>query len=101
VRIAQEMQALYDAGMKALSVRLPDRLFAEIAAEAKKRRMSKSAVVRERLQNVPKAQRRPAMLEAVADLIGSIDDLPPDLSARKKFYLRRAFKAAADGSSRR
>jgi hypothetical protein len=28
------------------------------------------------------------LLDAVADVIGSIDRLPPDLSARKKKYLR-------------
>jgi hypothetical protein len=28
------------------------------------------------------------LLDAVADLIGSVDQLPQDLSARKKKYLR-------------
>jgi hypothetical protein len=28
------------------------------------------------------------MLDAIADLIGSVDGLPADLSARKKHYLR-------------
>lgn len=40
----------------------------------------------------PKAQRaakpaRPPSLEAIADLIGSVSGLPPDLAARKKHYL--------------
>jgi hypothetical protein len=28
-------------------------------------------------------------VEAIEDLIGSLDDLPPKLSAQKKAYLRR------------
>jgi Arc/MetJ-type ribon-helix-helix transcriptional regulator len=73
--------------MKTLTVRLPERLAAEI--EAGERRLSKSDVVRERLQRVGETARREAdPLHAIADLIGSIDGLPADLSARKKEYLR-------------
>jgi hypothetical protein len=74
--------------MKSLTVRLPEGLVAEIEAESRERRISKSDVVRERLQR-PAVPRRSASLEAIADLIGSVvDDLPVDLSARKKEYLR-------------
>ncbi|MGH8689397.1 MAG: ribbon-helix-helix protein, CopG family [Burkholderiales bacterium] len=75
--------------MKTLTVRLPDPLVADIEAESRGREISKSDVVRERLQlAVGSARRQPAALDAIADLIGSVDGLPADLSARKKQYLR-------------
>ena len=79
----------YNARMKTLTVRLPDVLVAEIEAESRGRKLSKSDVVRERLSGGARSRRqRPAPLDAVADLIGSVDGLPPDLSRRKKDYLR-------------
>ena len=75
--------------MKTLTVRLPEPLLADIEAESRGRRISKSDVVRERLQLATGPERRqPAALDAIADLIGSVDGLPADLSARKKHYLR-------------
>jgi Arc/MetJ-type ribon-helix-helix transcriptional regulator len=75
--------------MKSLTVRLPEPLAAEIEAESRGRKISKSDVVRERLQSIGKGpRRRSAALEAVDDLIGSVDGLPADLSARKKRYLQ-------------
>jgi Arc/MetJ-type ribon-helix-helix transcriptional regulator len=74
--------------MKTLTVRLPEPLAAEIEAESLARRVSRSDVVRERLQGgAGSARRRSAGLELV-DLIGSVGGLPADLSARKKRYLR-------------
>jgi len=75
--------------MKTLTVRLPEPLVAEIEAESRGRRISKSDIVRERLQLVTHPPRRQAApLDAIADLIGSVDGLPVDLSARKKRYLK-------------
>lgn len=74
--------------MKILTVRLPESLIAQIETESRRRKLSKSDIVRERLasaSNVPPA--RPPSLEAIADLIGSVSGLPQDLSARKKHYL--------------
>lgn len=74
--------------MRTLTVRLPDGLAADIDAESRKRRVSKSDVVRERLERAGKDQpETPASLEAIADLIGSVEGLPTDLSSRKKHYL--------------
>ncbi len=74
--------------MKTLTVKLPDPLMAEIEAESRKRHISKSDVVRERLRSAKPAKPAPH-LDAIADLIGSVvDDLPADLSTRKKEYLR-------------
>jgi hypothetical protein len=78
--------------MKTLTVRLPEALLAQIDAEARERRLSTSDVVRERLSR-PAGARRP---ETIADLVGSVHGLPPDLSARKKRYL----KATAYGRTR-
>jgi Arc/MetJ-type ribon-helix-helix transcriptional regulator len=75
--------------MRTLTVRLPEALAANIEAESRERRISKSDVVRERLEfaaNGP--SRATASLEAIAELIGSVDGLPADLSSRKKRYLK-------------
>jgi Arc/MetJ-type ribon-helix-helix transcriptional regulator len=75
--------------MKTLTVRLPEPLVADIEAESRGRKISKSDVVRERLEIGPRLRRkRTASLYAIADLIGSVDGLPADLTARKKAYLR-------------
>jgi Arc/MetJ-type ribon-helix-helix transcriptional regulator len=74
--------------MKTLTVRLPEPLVADIEAESRQRRISKSDVIRERLQSAAKSRRMPRSLAAIADLIGSVDGLPADLSARKKWYLK-------------
>ena len=75
--------------MKILTVRLPEPLVAEIEAESRGRKISKSDIVRERLQLATYPPRRQAApLDAIADLIGAVDGLPVDLSARKKRYLK-------------
>jgi hypothetical protein len=74
--------------MKTITVRLPEPLAASIELESRTRSMSKSDVVRERLQSAAPRTRRPATVEAIADLIGSAEGLPADLSLRKKAYLK-------------
>ena len=75
--------------MKTLTVRLPEPLVADIEAESRGRKISKSDVVRERLELAPwRRRRRTASLNAIADLVGSVDGLPSDLTAQKKSYLR-------------
>ena len=75
--------------MKTLTVRLPESLVAQIEIESRERKVSKSDVVRERLSRPARSRpRRPPTLEAIADLIGAVDGLPSDLSARKKDYLK-------------
>lgn len=73
--------------MKTVTVRLPEALAAAIDAEARRRRVSKSDIVRERLEAAA-GYDAAAPLDRIADLIGSVDDLPVDLSARKKHYLK-------------
>lgn len=75
--------------MRTLTVRLPDNLAAEIEAESRERKVSKSDVVRDRLERAAKSDAKsPASLAVIADLIGSVDGLPADLSSRKKQYLK-------------
>jgi Arc/MetJ-type ribon-helix-helix transcriptional regulator len=73
----------YNCAMKLLTVRLPDGLVAEIEAEARRRTISKSDVVRERLTR-PIAKRSAAALDQIADLVGSIEGLPSDLSESRR-----------------
>lgn len=75
--------------MKTLTVRLTDALAAEIEAESRRRRISKSDVVRQLLIVISESRQATAPLESIADLIGSVKGLPADLSARKKHYLRK------------
>lgn len=75
--------------MKTITIRLPEPLAAALAAEASERGITKSDVVRERLQRADKSRKQPAALADIADVIGSVDDdRPADLSARKKHHLR-------------
>jgi Arc/MetJ-type ribon-helix-helix transcriptional regulator len=74
--------------MKTLTVRLPEPLAADIEAESRGRKISKSDVVRERLKFAARPRRGASSLNAIADLIGSVDGLPSDLTARKKAHLR-------------
>ncbi len=75
--------------MKTLTVRLPETLVTDIENESRVRKLSKSDIVRERLRLVPDSRRRRTMShDAVADLVGSVDRLPADLSERKKHYLK-------------
>ncbi len=75
--------------MKTLTIRLPDPLVAEIENEARKRNVSKSDVVRQRLQAAGAGQ--PTGLEGIADLIGSVKGLPSDLSSRVDEYLAKGY----------
>lgn len=75
--------------MKTLTVRLPTALVAEIEAESRERQITKSDVVRERLRAANgRRTDRPTAFDAIADLVGSVDGLPSDLSARRKTYLK-------------
>jgi hypothetical protein len=74
--------------MKTLTVRLPEALVAELETESRERQRSKSDIVRERLQRGGEGGRRAGPLETIADLVGSVDGLPDDLSARTKAYLK-------------
>ena len=71
-----------------MTVRLPEDLLARLEAESRERGVSRSDVVRERLEGVPAEARPISMLAVVDDLIGSVDGLPADVSARRKHHLK-------------
>lgn len=77
--------------MKSVTIRLPDSLAQDIEAEARRRKMSKTDIMRERLSRNMDSTSVPPSLAAIADLLGSIDDLPADLSSRTKEYLRAGY----------
>lgn len=73
--------------MKTLTVRLPEGLAAEIETESRERGVSKSDVVRERLEGASRSQPISPLAD-IADLIGSLHGLPSDLSARRNEHRR-------------
>ena len=75
--------------MKTIVVRVPDEVAAQIEAEARVRKMSKSDIVRDRLTITQPPV--PSSLDDIADLIGSVDGLPADLSSNHKRYLRAGY----------
>jgi Arc/MetJ-type ribon-helix-helix transcriptional regulator len=87
--LAWVADSYYTSSMKTLTVRLPEEIVADIEEESRGRRVSKSDVVRERLRlpaRPSRSRRKPA--DTLADLVGSVDGLPADLSERKKTYLK-------------
>jgi hypothetical protein len=77
--------------MKSITVRLPNSLLEDLEAEARKRKVSKTDIIRERLSRNMDNTNVPPSLAAIADLLGSVDDLPADLSSRTKEYLRAGY----------
>lgn len=74
--------------MKTLTVRLPAALVADLETESRERHRSKSDIVRERLSLAARPRLPAAPIDSIADLVGSVDGLPADLSGRRKTYLR-------------
>lgn len=75
--------------MQTLVVRIPDHLARELEAEALKKRLSKSEVARRRLMAAGEGGgEHLAGYELIADLVGSIEGGPSDMSAEKKKFLR-------------
>ncbi|MGI8604236.1 MAG: ribbon-helix-helix protein, CopG family [Verrucomicrobiales bacterium] len=70
--------------MKTLTVKLPDALFAEIAAAAKARNVSKSDVVRERIARPGAGGKlKRSLWSVMEDLVIESDSLARDLSSNK------------------
>jgi len=74
--------------MKTLTVRLPEALIAEIDEESRSRQVPRSDVVRERLRLRARSRSRRMPADSIADLVGSVDGLPADLSSKRKAYLK-------------
>lgn len=72
--------------MQILTVKVPPGLDAKLKALAKKRRSTKSAIVREAIENLVASAndaRRPTALELAGDLVGCFEG-SPDLSTNPK-----------------
>ncbi len=74
--------------MKSLTVRLPEDIISQLEAEAKRRKMSKSDIVRERLSQERNLAADPAWHDALSGVIGAVDGLPADLSSNTREYLK-------------
>lgn len=76
--------------MQTLVLRIPDDLAADIEAEARRLNWTKSKVARARLAATRGSASTPGSgFDLIADLIGTDEGGPPDLSARKKHYLKK------------
>src|SRR5437762_2235097 len=88
--LATLTEAYYNRPMKSITIRLPEPLIAAIDAESRGRGISKSDVVRERLERGALRTSEPSPVPYdIADVVGSVDRGPSDLSARKKEHLRK------------
>ena len=74
--------------MRSVSLKLPDNLAKKLEVAAKKRRLNKSAVIREALEAYFADEKRPikgSFAELAGDLIGCIKGGPPDLATNPKY----------------
>ena len=73
--------------MKTVSLKLPEGLLAQIENVAKRRRVSKSVLIRESIeQALMKAASEPVSCYSLArDLAGSVKGLPKDIAHNRKY----------------
>jgi hypothetical protein len=84
--IAHQYDAKYDQIMRTISLKLPEDLLAQLAEQAKARRVTKSALVREGLAKVLYPAAQPlSCYDLAVDLAGSLKGLPKDLADNPKY----------------
>ena len=74
--------------MRTISLKLPEELLSELEREAKARRVSKSALVRESVEAAlrPRSRRgAPSCYDLASDLAGTLKGLPRDLASNPKY----------------
>ena len=74
--------------MQTISLRLPDDLLAQLASEAKARRVTKSWLVREGLERALRKQSPTGVVscyDLAPDLAGTVKGLPEDLAHNPKY----------------
>ena len=74
--------------MTTITCKIPRQLDALLAAEARKKRVSKSQIVREAIQDRVKRRKgkeAPRAIDLVKDLMGSIKGGPRDISTNPKY----------------
>ncbi len=75
--------------MQTLVLRIPDDLARELEAESKKTHLTKSEVARRRLIAAgSQSQGTSSGFDLIADLIGTVEGGPTDMSTRKKEHLK-------------
>ena len=79
--------------MKTLTVKLSDPLFAEIETAARTRKVTKSVIVRERLEHAQDV--KGSLWSRMEDLVIQSDSLPRDLSSNKE-HLQKYGKDHSD-----
>ena len=83
--------------MQSLVLRIPDDLARELDAEAKKAHLTKSEVAYRRLIAAGSQSHAAASgFDLIADLVGTVEGGPADMSARKKEYLVRLTEVLPD-----
>ena len=76
--------------MQTISLKLPDDLLADLKREAKARRISKSALVRESVEAALRGRSRgnaASCYDLARDLAGTIKGLPRDLASNPKYMV--------------
>ena len=74
--------------MRTISVKLPDELLAQLAGEAKARRVTKSRIVRESLEkglHKHTVKGEISCYDLARDLAGTVKNLPKDLADNPKY----------------
>ena len=72
--------------MRVVSIKLPSDLDRELTVLARKRRSTRSAVVRDAL-NAYSRKTRKSVIAAAGDLVGSLKGGPPDLSVGSRYMI--------------
>jgi hypothetical protein len=84
--------------MKSRSYRLPDKILDDIEAEARRRRVSATEIVRERLSTAaPAATGATPWQDSLAKFVGAVDELPHGGDSRN---IKAALKASGYGRKR-
>jgi hypothetical protein len=73
----------YHAGMKIISVKLPESLARWLEQESAASRRSRSEIIREALEQRRQGTGEPTVADVLADLVGTIDG-PKDLSTNPR-----------------
>lgn len=72
--------------MKTISLKLPDSLLQRLESESKQRRVTKSQLVRESLEQAFSAAGGPtSCFDLARDLAGSVKGLPADIATNPKY----------------
>lgn len=77
--------------MKPLTIRLADEVMSELEKDAETRNTTVSNVVRECIAGYQAKRKKPAdTMSLIEDLVGSVGDLPQDMSVNTKQYLKKS-----------